>query len=86
MPTPASESADAFCSPVPAYSVCDAASSVSIPIAFVPNEPETYVQDGFDASASSVRQTPRRQPAQRRQLPAVHAGSIASALTRPDAM
>src|SRR5690349_4443699 len=84
MPTPASESADAFCSPVPAYSVCDAASYVSAPIALVANPPDRYCQWGVVARPSFARQTPPpAAPTHMRHCAIVHDESIAMAVTRP---
>src|SRR5437667_3507115 len=86
MPTPASESLEAFGSPVPAYSVFPEASFGSMssePIAFVPKLPEMNCQ--FDPfSALSVRQTPPPAAATYSvHLPCVHVGEIAIAVTRP---
>src|SRR5436190_619138 len=86
MPTPASESPEAFGSPVPAYSVLPEGSFGSIsnePIAFVPKLPEMYCQ--FDPlSALSVRQTPPPAAATySKHLPSEQVGEIAIAVTRP---
>src|SRR5450759_3261044 len=86
MPTPASESAEAFGSPVPAYSVFPEASLGSMssePIALVPKIPETNCQ--FDpVRALSVRQTPPPAAATYSvHLLWVQVGEIAIAVTRP---
>src|SRR5581483_8214123 len=86
MPTPASESPEAFGSPVPAYSVCEAASYVSVPIAFEPKPADTNVHFGFPASALSLRHTPP--PAApihtRHDFTSHERGSTAIAVARPE--
>src|SRR5260370_33636987 len=60
MPRPASESPEAFASPVPAYRALFAASYVNVPIAFVPKLSETKVHlSPLPERALSVLQTPR---------------------------
>src|SRR6478752_687704 len=87
MPTPASESAEAFASPVPAYSVLAEASfgsSVSAPIALLAKLPETNSQPGLPERAFVVRQMPPPAAATHiRQLCLVQLGAIAMAVTRP---
>src|SRR6185436_16733575 len=88
MPTPASESFDAFGSPVPAYSVLPDGSPGSMssdPMALVSSIPEVNCQ--FDAvSALSVRQTPPPAAATyNTHRLAVQVGAIAIAVTRPAA-
>src|SRR5262245_39463769 len=86
MPTPASESADAFGSPVPAYNVSPEGSLGSIssdPIAFVSKLPETYVQPE-PLSALSVRHTPPPAAATYSvHLACLQLGETAIAVTRP---
>src|ERR1700751_694266 len=85
MPNPASESEEAFASPVPAYRILLPASYVSVPIALVANELEMNVQAGVSASALSVRHTPPPAAAtQSRQPSELQAGSTASAVIRPE--
>src|SRR5438046_10629166 len=87
MPKPASESPDAFGSPVPAYSVPVAASKVNVPIEFVAKLPERNVQFGEFPSALLVRQTPPPAAAtQSMQSPFVQVGAMASAVMRPEVM
>ena len=86
MPRPASESPEAFASPVPACSVLLGASYVKVPIAFVPKLSETKVQLApLPERALSVLQTPPpAAPTQTRQRRLLQLGSIASAVTRPE--
>src|SRR3954447_6836650 len=87
MPTPASESFDAFGSPVPAYSVLPDGSRLSIsndPIALVAKLPETNCQFRFPASASLVFQMPPpAAPTNSGHAPGLQLGPIAIAVTRP---
>src|SRR4051812_20274642 len=85
MPTPDSESPEAFGSPVPAYSVPVLPSYVRVPIALMPNEPDTFVHAGVVAIALSVRQMPPPAAASHmRQTDRLHLLLMASAVTRPE--
>src|SRR5437763_3565815 len=87
MPTPASESPDAFGSPVPAYSVLPDESLRSIssdPIALVPKLVERNCQFGLPASASGAFQTPPPAAATYSgHAPGLQLGPMAIAVTRP---
>ena len=84
MPRPASESADVLPRRYRRRACSSPSRRSTTPIALVPNEPETFVHDGVEASASSVRQTPPpAAPTQSRQLPDAQVGATATAVTRP---
>src|SRR6476661_2129555 len=87
-PMPASESADAFGSPVPAYRMLLVASYVRAPIAFVAKLPETNVQFApLPESALSVRQMPPPAAAAQARHPFVlQFGAIANAVIRPEVL
>src|SRR5215469_6493923 len=84
MPTPASESPDAFGSPVPAQRVCELASYVSVPIAFVPKSPERNFHGEPGSRALSFRQTPPPAAAIQSLHDERSQGPSAIAVTRPD--
>src|SRR6267143_1311465 len=89
-PTPASESAEPFGSPVPTYNVLPLESLGSIaidPIALEVNPSEEEGQVGEAASPLLLSQMPPpAAPTQTRQLVALQSGATARAETRPELM
>src|SRR5689334_14021475 len=87
MPTPASESFDAFGSPVPAYTVLPVESlrsTSSEPMALVPKLPEMNSQTGLPASPSFALHTPPPAAATYSgHAPGLQLGPMAIAVTRP---
>src|SRR5919202_617764 len=88
MPTPDSESPEAFGSPVPAYSVFPVGSFGSrsiVPIAFDRNDFDVNTQYGSGENGLSVRQMPPPAAATHRRQSefVVHVGVWIIAVTRP---